>query len=107
MIYTENKKEVRVQLTVFRDGLQSLFGGKARVNDVLPAMKMAADAGVKHMEFGGGARFQAPMFYVGEDPFTYRDIGERVSAVSKSLSLMGIGNGDRVAILSENSPNWV
>lgn len=69
MIYTEKKKEIRVQLMTFRDGLQSLFGGKVRLNDILPAMECAAQIGVKHMEFGGGARYQAPYFYVGEDPF--------------------------------------
>jgi len=69
MIYTEKKKEIRVQLMTFRDGLQSLFGGKVRLKDILPAMECAAHIGVKHMEFGGGARYQAPYFYVGEDPF--------------------------------------
>ncbi len=70
MIYTENKKTIRVMLTTFRDGFQSMFGGKVRIEDVLPAMEVAAkDAGVKHFEFGGGARYQAPYFYCGEDPF--------------------------------------
>ena len=55
--------------TPFRDGLQSSFGGKVRLNDYLPAMKLAAEAGVRHMEFGGGARYQAPYFYLGENPF--------------------------------------
>ena len=69
MIYAKNPKTIRVQLMTFRDGLQSLFGGKVRVKDILPAMEAAAHAGVRHMEFGGGARFQAPLFYVGEDTF--------------------------------------
>jgi pyruvate carboxylase subunit B len=56
-------------VTPFRDGLQSSFGGKVRLNDYLPAMKAAADAGIRHMEFGGGARYQAPYFYLGENPF--------------------------------------
>ncbi|NOR14939.1 MAG: biotin attachment protein, partial [Candidatus Aminicenantes bacterium] len=51
------------------DGLQSSFGGKVRLNDILPAMKAAAEAGIRHFEFGGGARYQAPYFYLGEDPF--------------------------------------
>ena len=55
--------------TPFRDGLQSLFGGKARLKDILPALEASAAAGIRHSEFGGGARFQAPYFYVGEDPF--------------------------------------
>lgn len=73
MIYTEKKKTIRVMLTTFRDGLQSVFGGKVRVNDVLPAMEAAAAAGIRHFEFGGGARYQAPYFYAGEDPFECMD----------------------------------
>ena len=69
MIFTEKPKTIRVMLTAFRDGLQSSFGGKVRMQDFLPAMQAAAEIGVKHMEFGGGARYQAPYFYLGEDPF--------------------------------------
>ena len=69
MIFTEKKKEIRVMFTPFRDGLQSVFGGKTRLNDILPAIEASAAAGIRHFEFGGGARFQAPFFYVGEDPF--------------------------------------
>jgi pyruvate carboxylase subunit B len=70
MIFTEKPKTIRVMLTAFRDGLQSSFGGKVRLNDFLPAMEAAAkEAGVRHFEFGGGARYQAPCFYLGEDPF--------------------------------------
>jgi pyruvate/oxaloacetate carboxyltransferase len=49
--------------TPFRDGLQSTFGGKVRLEDFLPAMEAAAALGVRHFEFGGGALFQAPFFY--------------------------------------------
>ena len=69
MIFSELKKEIRVMFTPFRDGLQSVFGGKTRLNDILPAIEASAAAGIRHFEFGGGARFQAPFFYVGEDPF--------------------------------------
>ncbi|MFH2057145.1 MAG: biotin/lipoyl-containing protein [bacterium] len=70
MIYTETKKTIRVMFTPFRDGLQSAFGGKVRLQDVLPAMEASAkEAKVRHFEFGGGARYQAPYFYLGEDPF--------------------------------------
>lgn len=69
MIFTKTSKTIRVMITPFRDGLQSSFGGKVRLNDYLPAMKAAAEAGIRHMEFGGGARYQAPYFYLGENPF--------------------------------------
>jgi len=69
MIFAENPKKIRVMFTPFRDGLQSSFGGKVRLNDFLPAMELAAQSGIRHFEFGGGARFQAPLFYLGENPF--------------------------------------
>lgn len=55
--------------TPFRDGLQSMFGGKTRIQDILPAIEASAATGIRHFEFGGGARYQAPYFYCGEDPF--------------------------------------
>jgi pyruvate carboxylase subunit B len=69
MILANTPKKIRVQIMTFRDGLQSSFGGKVRLNDFLPAMKRAAELGMRHFEFGGGARFQAPLFYLGENPF--------------------------------------
>jgi pyruvate carboxylase subunit B len=74
VLHIETGKTVRVMLTTFRDGLQGCFGGKTRLQDVLPAMEAAAVAGVRHFEFGGGARFQAPYFYVGESPFHCMDM---------------------------------
>ena len=73
MIFTDTPKKIRVMFTPFRDGLQSSFGGKARLQDFLPAMEASAKAGIRHLEFGGGARFQAPMFYLGENPFETMD----------------------------------
>jgi pyruvate carboxylase subunit B len=79
MISTSTPKKIRVMFTPFRDGLQSSFGGKVRLTDFLPAMKASVEAGIRHFEFGGGARFQAPLFYLGEDPFdTMQKIREAV-----------------------------
>jgi pyruvate carboxylase subunit B len=69
MIYTESPRRIRVMFTPFRDGLQSTFGGKVRLEDFLPAMEASAEIGIRHFEFGGGALFQAPFFYVGQNPF--------------------------------------
>jgi pyruvate carboxylase subunit B len=69
MIFSEPGKKIRVMFTPFRDGLQSSFGGKVRLQDFLPAMEASAQAGFRHFEFGGGARYQAPYFYLGENPF--------------------------------------
>lgn len=70
MIRAPKPKKITIQLTTFRDGLQSCFGGKVRLNDFLPSMEFAAkEIGIRHFEFGGGARYQAPLFYLQEDPF--------------------------------------
>lgn len=37
---------------------------------------------------------------------SYQEFGESVDAFSKGLSTLGIQKGDRVAILSENRPEW-
>jgi pyruvate carboxylase subunit B len=71
MIVAEKPKTIRVMFTPFRDGLQSVFGGKVRLEDILPAMEEAARLGVRHFEFGGGALFQAPFFYLGRNPFEH------------------------------------
>jgi pyruvate carboxylase subunit B len=86
MIFTSTPKKIRVMFTPFRDGLQSSFGGKVRLKDILPAMEFSAQkAGIRHFEFGGGARYQAPYFYVGEDPFACQD--EMRKAVGPDVDL--------------------
>jgi len=85
MIYTKTTKKIRVMFTPFRDGLQSSFGGKVRLGDILPAMKLSAEAGIRHFEFGGGARYQAPYFYLGEDPF--EDMQAMRDAVGPEIDL--------------------
>jgi long-chain acyl-CoA synthetase len=39
--------------------------------------------------------------------YTYRDLVNGVASVARSLSERGIGKGDRVALLSENRPEWI
>lgn len=95
MIFTEKQKKIRVMFTPFRDGLQSSFGGKVRLNDYLPAMKASVEAGIRHFEFGGGARFQAPYFYLGENPFetmkTMRDtVGPGIDLQILTRSVSGV-----------------
>ena len=85
MIFTEKAKKIRVMFTPFRDGLQSSFGGKVRLNDILPAMKRSAELGIRHFEFGGGARYQAPLMYLGEDPF--EDMKKMREAVGPDIDL--------------------
>ena len=85
MIFSEPGKKIRVMFTPFRDGLQSSFGGKVRLQDFLPAMEASAQAGFRHFEFGGGARYQAPYFYLGENPFD--DMRKLCDAVGPDVDL--------------------
>jgi len=95
MILAQKAKTIKVMFTPFRDGLQSSFGGKVRLQDILPAMQASAEAGIRHFEFGGGARYQAPYFYLGEDPFedmqTMRDtVGPDVNLQILTRSVSGV-----------------
>lgn len=50
--------------TSFRDGFQSVYGARVFVDDFLPALQAAVNAGIRHFEVAGGARFQSPIFIV-------------------------------------------
>ncbi len=39
--------------------------------------------------------------------YTYRELIEAIASLARSLSERGIGKGDRVALLSENRPDWI
>lgn len=40
------------------------------------------------------------------ESYTWSEVGERVSAIARRLSELGLQRGDRLAILSENRPEW-
>jgi len=44
--------------------------------------------------------------FIDQSPYTYSSLGHEVHSLSKLLHSRGIIHGDRVAILSENMPNW-
>lgn len=44
--------------------------------------------------------------WVDGQPITYAQFKEKVAAVSGYLKEIGVKKGDRVAVLSENQPNW-
>jgi len=102
MIFAEKPKKIRVMFTPFRDGLQSSFGGKVRLHDFLPAMELSAQAGIRHFEFGGGARFQAPLFYLGENPF--EDMRELRKAVGPDADLQILTRSVSGVTLTTQSP---
>ncbi len=103
----------------FREGLQSSFGGKVRLNDILPAIKASAEAGIRHFEFGGGACYQAPHCYLGEDPFddmkTIREtVGPDVNLQILTHSISGVtlttqspeGLELQAKLMKENGTTW-
>lgn len=44
--------------------------------------------------------------FVGERPYSYADMLNKITSLSALLESRGICKGDRVAILSTNQPNW-
>lgn len=46
------------------------------------------------------------LVFVGEENYTYKQLGDDVDKVATMLSDMGISKGDKVAILSTNMPTW-
>jgi len=44
--------------------------------------------------------------FAGEEALTYRDVAKKVEKVQKVLQKYGIRQGDKVALYSENMPNW-
>lgn len=85
------KKMIDVMDTSFRDGFQSVFGGRVLYNDFLPALEAAVHVGFRHFEFGGGARFQAPLFYLNENPFEMMDKFRQVVGPDANLQTLARG----------------
>ncbi len=42
----------------------------------------------------------------GWQALTWRQVGDRVSALSRGLRRLGLEPGDRIALIAENSPDW-
>lgn len=85
------KKFIDVMDTSFRDGFQSVFGGRVLLADFIPALEAARDAGITHFEFGGGARFQAPIFYLNENPFEMMDKFRSIVGPDANLQTLARG----------------
>ncbi|WP_086224086.1 biotin/lipoyl-containing protein [Campylobacter devanensis] len=85
------KKFIDVMDTTFRDGFQSVFGARVLMNDFLPAVSAAKEAGINHFEFGGGARFQSLYFYLNEDAFTMMDKFREVAGKDANLQTLSRG----------------
>jgi len=85
------KKYIDVMDTTFRDGFQSVFGGRVLMNDFFPAVEAAKDAGITHFEFGGGARFQSLFFYLQENAFEMMDKFREIVGADANLQTLARG----------------
>ena len=93
-----SKKLSKVMDTSFRDGFQSIYGAKVLVDDFIPALQAAVNAGLKHFETAGGARFQAPIFFCNENAFETMD--KIRAAVGPDVKLQSLARGVNVVGLN-------
>ncbi len=95
------KKLIDIMDTTFRDGFQSVFGGRVLVEDFIKAVSVAKEAGISHFEFGGGARFQSLFFYLNENAFDVMDKFREV--VGKEANLQTLSRGVNTVMLDTAS----
>ena len=95
------KKYIDIMDTTFRDGFQSVFGGRVLMNDFFPAVEAARDAGITHFEFGGGARFQSLFFYLNENAFDMMDKFRAI--VGPDANLQTLARGINTVMLDTGS----
>jgi pyruvate carboxylase subunit B len=99
------KKFIDVMDTTFRDGFQSVFGGRVLMNDFFPAVEAAKTAGINHFEFGGGARFQSLYFYLREDAFEMMDKFREI--VGPDANLQTLARGVNTVMLDTGSKDLI
>jgi len=95
------KKYIDVMDTTFRDGFQSVFGGRVLMEDFFPAVEAAKQAGINHFEFGGGARFQSLFFYLQENAFEMMDKFREI--VGPEANLQTLSRGINTVMLDTGS----
>ncbi|PCJ52405.1 MAG: biotin attachment protein [Planctomycetota bacterium] len=98
-------KKILFQDTSFRDGFQSFFGARALTDDFLPAVTAAVDAGITHLEAGGGARFQSLFMYCGESAFDMMDRFRK--AAGPDANLQTLARGINVVALSAQPKDMI
>ena len=93
-------KKVRFMDTSFRDGFQSVFGARVLTQDFMPAVEATVEAGITHMEAGGGARFQSLFFYCNESAFHMMDAFRKIAGPDADLQTLA--RGINVVALSQS-----
>jgi len=99
------KKFIDVMDTTFRDGFQSVYGGRVLMKDFFPAVEAAKTAGINHFEFGGGARFQSLYFYLREDAFEMMDKFREI--VGPDANLQTLSRGVNTVMLDTGSKELI
>ena len=99
------KKLIKVMDTSFRDGFQSVYGARVFVDDFIPALKSAVEAGIRHFETAGGARFQSPIFYCNENAFETMD--KIRAAVGPDINLQSLARGVNVVGLDSQPRDMI
>ena len=99
------KKLIDIMDTTFRDGFQSVFGGRVLMEDFLPAVEAAKEAGISHFEFGGGARFQSLFFYLNENAFDMMDKFREI--VGPEANLQTLARGVNTVMLDTGSSELI
>ncbi len=99
------KKFIDIMDTTFRDGFQSVFGGRVLKKDFFPAVEAAKTAGITHFEFGGGARFQSLYFYLREDAFEMMDEFRKI--VGPDANLQTLARGVNTVMLDTGSKELI
>ncbi|MDD3059632.1 MAG: biotin attachment protein [Sulfurimonas sp.] len=99
------KKFIDIMDTTFRDGFQSVFGGRVLMKDFFPAVEAAKTAGINHFEFGGGARFQSLYFYLREDAFEMMDEFRKI--VGPDANLQTLARGVNTVMLDTGSKELI
>ena len=99
------KKLIDIMDTTFRDGFQSVFGGRVLMNDFFPAVEAAKHAGISHFEFGGGARFQSLFFYLNENAFDMMDKFRDI--VGPEANLQTLARGVNTVMLDTGSSELI
>lgn len=99
------KKYIDIMDTTFRDGFQSVFGGRVLMDDFFPAVEAAKKAGITHFEFGGGARFQSLFFYLQENAFKMMDGFREI--VGPDVNLQVLSRGINTVMLDTGSREMI
>lgn len=99
------KKVIKFMDTSFRDGFQSVFGARVLSDDFLPAVKATVDAGITHLEAGGGARFQSLFFYCNESAFDMMDRFRQEAGPDANLQTLA--RGINVVALSQQPKDMI